>query len=59
MPDFKFWGEKWAERYCNAPDYRGKGSDCTERDGCPKMQASNDWIKGRALECYFVSDYRR
>ena len=22
MPDFKFWDEKWAERYCNAPDYR-------------------------------------
>jgi putative pyruvate formate lyase activating enzyme len=22
MPDFKFWEEKWAERYCNAPDYR-------------------------------------
>ncbi len=24
MPDFKFWDEKWAERYCNAPDYREK-----------------------------------
>jgi putative pyruvate formate lyase activating enzyme len=22
MPDFKFWDKKWAERYCNAPDYR-------------------------------------
>jgi len=22
MPDFKFWDEKWAERYCNTPDYR-------------------------------------
>lgn len=22
MPDFKFWDEKWAERYCQAPDYR-------------------------------------
>jgi len=22
MPDFKFWDNKWAERYCNAPDYR-------------------------------------
>jgi len=22
MPDFKFWDQKWAERYCNAPDYR-------------------------------------
>jgi putative pyruvate formate lyase activating enzyme len=22
MPDFKFWDEKWAERYCNALDYR-------------------------------------
>jgi len=21
MPDFKFWGEKWSERYCRAPDY--------------------------------------
>jgi len=22
MPDFKFWEGKWADRYCNAPDYR-------------------------------------
>jgi putative pyruvate formate lyase activating enzyme len=22
MPDFKFWNKKWAERYCQAPDYR-------------------------------------
>lgn len=22
MPDFKFWDEKWADRYCQAPDYR-------------------------------------
>ena len=22
MPDFKFWDRKWADRYCNAPDYR-------------------------------------
>jgi putative pyruvate formate lyase activating enzyme len=22
MPDFKFWDEEWAERYCRAPDYR-------------------------------------
>jgi putative pyruvate formate lyase activating enzyme len=22
MPDFKFWDKKWAERYCQAPDYR-------------------------------------
>jgi putative pyruvate formate lyase activating enzyme len=21
MPDFKFWDGKWAERYCEAPDY--------------------------------------
>lgn len=21
MPDFKFWDEKWAKRYCAAPDY--------------------------------------
>ncbi len=21
MPDFKFWEPRWAERYCNAPDY--------------------------------------
>jgi putative pyruvate formate lyase activating enzyme len=21
MPDFKFWDEKWSERYCHAPDY--------------------------------------
>ncbi len=24
MPDFKFWDTRWAERYCNAPDYREK-----------------------------------
>lgn len=24
MPDFKFWEPKWAERYCNAPDYPEK-----------------------------------
>jgi len=24
MPDFKFWDGKWAERYCQAPDYREK-----------------------------------
>lgn len=22
MPDFKFWDEKWSERFCQAPDYR-------------------------------------
>ena len=22
MPDFKFWDDKWAERFCKAPDYR-------------------------------------
>ena len=22
MPDFKFWDNRWAERYCGAPDYR-------------------------------------
>ncbi len=22
MPDFKFWDEKWAEKFCKAPDYR-------------------------------------
>lgn len=22
MPDFKFWNDTWAERYCNAPDYK-------------------------------------
>jgi len=22
MPDFKFWDEKWSERFCKAPDYR-------------------------------------
>ena len=22
MPDFKFWDEQWAKRYCNAPEYR-------------------------------------
>ncbi|MDB4443927.1 radical SAM protein [bacterium] len=22
MPDFKFWDGKWAERYCQAPDYK-------------------------------------
>jgi len=22
MPDFKFWDTKWAERFCDAPDYR-------------------------------------
>ena len=22
MPDFKFWEEKWSDRYCGAPDYR-------------------------------------
>ena len=22
MPDFKFWDAKWAEKFCNAPDYR-------------------------------------
>lgn len=21
MPDFKFWGDKWADRFCDAPDY--------------------------------------
>ena len=23
MPDFKFWDDKWAKRYCAAPDYPG------------------------------------
>jgi putative pyruvate formate lyase activating enzyme len=22
MPDFKFWEDRWAERFCRAPDYR-------------------------------------
>jgi putative pyruvate formate lyase activating enzyme len=24
MPDFKFWEKRWAEKYCQAPDYRVK-----------------------------------
>lgn len=24
MPDFKFWDQKWAEKFCNAPDYKEK-----------------------------------
>ncbi|MFC1825551.1 radical SAM protein [Thermodesulfobacteriota bacterium] len=26
MPDFKFWDDKWADRYCEAPDYRQKAA---------------------------------
>jgi len=26
MPDFKFWEEKWSERYCHAPDYRERAA---------------------------------
>jgi putative pyruvate formate lyase activating enzyme len=26
MPDFKFWEEKWADRYCCAPDYRKRAT---------------------------------
>jgi putative pyruvate formate lyase activating enzyme len=26
MPDFKFWDEKWADRFCSAPDYRERAS---------------------------------
>ncbi len=24
MPDFKFWENKWADRFCDAPDYRDR-----------------------------------
>jgi putative pyruvate formate lyase activating enzyme len=27
MPDFKFWDNQWAERYCQAPDYREVAAD--------------------------------
>jgi len=27
MPDFKFWHEKWAKHYCNAPDYPEKARE--------------------------------
>jgi putative pyruvate formate lyase activating enzyme len=27
MPDFKFWDSRWAERYCQAPDYREVAAD--------------------------------
>ncbi len=27
MPDFKFWDQKWADRFCNASDYREKAAD--------------------------------
>ena len=26
MPDFKFWDEQWAKRYCNAPDHRERAA---------------------------------
>ena len=26
MPDFKFWDEKWSDRYCNAPDYKQRAA---------------------------------
>ncbi|MGE5839800.1 MAG: radical SAM protein, partial [Deltaproteobacteria bacterium] len=26
MPDFKFWDNRWAERYCTVPDYRERAS---------------------------------
>jgi putative pyruvate formate lyase activating enzyme len=31
MPDFKFWDNRWAERYCGAPDYR-EGAICALRE---------------------------
>ncbi|MDO9530194.1 MAG: hypothetical protein Q7J27_13705 [Syntrophales bacterium] len=27
MPDFKFWDQKWAEKFCSAPNYREKAAD--------------------------------
>ena len=27
MPDFKFWDGRWAERYCEAPDYPERAKD--------------------------------
>jgi putative pyruvate formate lyase activating enzyme len=27
MPDFKFWDNQWADRYCQAPDYREVAAD--------------------------------
>lgn len=27
MPDFKFWEDEWAERYCRAPDYRERAME--------------------------------
>jgi putative pyruvate formate lyase activating enzyme len=27
MPDFKFWDARWADRFCNAPDYRERATE--------------------------------
>ena len=30
MPDFKFWDEKWSNRFCDAPDYRQQAASAVK-----------------------------
>lgn len=50
MPDFKFWNEKWADRFCAAPDYRKMAAEAVKemhrQAGDLVMDSSGVAVKG-------------
>lgn len=50
MPDFKFWDEKWADRFCSAPDYRKQAAAAVKemhrQVGDLKIDKSGVAVKG-------------
>lgn len=50
MPDFKFWNEKWSDRFCAAPDYRKTAAEAVKemhrQAGNLVMDSSGVAVKG-------------
>jgi putative pyruvate formate lyase activating enzyme len=50
MPDFKFWNEKWSDRFCAAPDYRKRAAEAVKemhrQAGNLVMDSSGVAVKG-------------
>ena len=51
MPDFKFWDQKWAEKFCNAPDYKEKAVEaiCEMHRQVGDLEMDEDGIAVKGL----------
>ena len=51
MPDFKFWDQKWAEKFCNVPDYKEKAVEaiCEMHRQVGDLEMDEDGIAVKGL----------